>query len=127
MCICHVNMDWSALRRACATLTYLLVVVFCATGCGMRGSRDRRPEDYFSDSRAVALIRAIDHGNLQEIDRLLSEGVDVNTAGKNMTFLYWAMTSRQKAAFAHLLERGANPNQRVSRFNSIMEIAAKCH
>lgn len=113
------------MRRA--TLAIAVACLACISGCG-RPLPERlnivdfttprgqiwEPRDLFADPQVISLAVAVKNGDLHEIDRLLSAGVDVNAKGKDdITPLGWAMMIRNKAAFRHLLERGANPNQRV--------------
>jgi len=84
------------------------------TKCGWKAG------EYFSDPQVIALCSAIEAGNLEEIDRLVATGADVNVRGKgNMTPLLWAFPDNQLARFTRLLEHGADPNVIVeSDFNS---------
>ncbi len=94
-------------------------------------------EDFFTDPQLVALCRAIEAEDLDEIDRLVAAGVDVDAIGKgNMTPLLWAFPDNKPDRFARLLQYGADPNVMVSsNFNtgpagiqpgdSVTHIAAK--
>jgi len=79
-----------------------------------------KAKDYFNDPKVIALCKAIDRNNLKKIDRLVTEGVDVNTKGKdNMTPLLWAFGRNRLEPFKKLLEHGADPNVKVtSNFNT---------
>jgi ankyrin repeat protein len=80
-------------------------------------------ETMFPDPRVRALARAAGNGRLDEVDRLLSEGVDVNARGtKGVTPLVWAM--HDISGFTGLLERGADPNVRFGDAGSVMHWAA---
>ncbi len=91
-----------------------------APGCGRLFSPSRaaavaprvrwNAEDYFSDTRAVAVCKAIDAQDAAEIDRLVKSGADVNVKGRgNMTPLLWAFPRGEKV-FKKMLELGADPN-----------------
>lgn len=100
------------------------MVAFVAV-CGLAGCSAINPtwhtrygwkaEDYFTDSKVIALCRAIEADDLKEIDRLVADGADVNAIGNgNMTPLLWAFPDDKITRFQRLLERGANPNVVVS-------------
>ena len=77
-------------------------------------------ETMFPDPQVRALARAARAGNVRKIDKLVTEGVDVNAKGKNdAPPLYWAMGfkggnawpwSGSVRGFERLLELGADPN-----------------
>ena len=78
-----------------------------------------QPTDLFQDPQVVALAVAIKKGDLKKIDELLDSGVDVNAQGKDdITPLGWALMIKNKAAFRRLLERGADPNQKILKFGT---------
>jgi hypothetical protein len=70
-----------------------------------------KADDYFDDSKVIALCRAIEANDIAEIDRLVAAGADVKAKGKgNMTPLLWAYPDNKLDRFKRLLEHGANPN-----------------
>lgn len=74
----------------------------------------------------IALATAAENGDVKEIDRLIDSGVDVNAVGKDgMTVLHWAMRAKNKAGFTRLLQRGADPNERLVEGASVMCAAAE--
>lgn len=79
-----------------------------------------KAEEYFSDPQVIALCRAIEAEDLEEIDRLGAAGADVNAKGKgNMTPLLWAFPDNKPERFIRLLQHGADPNVIVtSQFNT---------
>ncbi|WP_131282636.1 ankyrin repeat domain-containing protein [Blastopirellula marina] len=81
---------------------------------------DWKAEEYFDDPQAIALCEAIAANDLQEIDRLVAAGANVNALGKGkMTPLLWALPDNHPERFGKLLELGANPNVIVeSDFNT---------
>lgn len=79
----------------------------------------------FSDAQVVALATAAQNGNVEEIDRLVSCGVDVNTVGREgITPLYWAFLAQNKEGFSRLLEHSATPNIQTENGDSVMNLAA---
>jgi len=70
-----------------------------------------KAEDYFADPKAIALCHAIEANDLDEMDRLIAAGADVNAEGKDgMTLLLWAFPDNKLDRFKKLLEHGADPN-----------------
>lgn len=68
-------------------------------------------EQYFDDPQVIALCEAIEANDLEEMDRLIEAGADVNANGKgNMTPLLWAYPDNKLPRFRKLLEHGADPN-----------------
>ncbi len=72
-------------------------------------------EDYFDDAQVIALCRAIEANNVQEMERLIKNGANVNALGKgNMTPLMWAYPDNKLERFQTLLKHGANPNVKIT-------------
>jgi hypothetical protein len=70
-----------------------------------------RAKKYFLDEQLADLAAAAASGQTAKVQKLLSQGVDVNTRGEGgMTVLCWALLRGNKAGFLFLLEHGANPN-----------------
>ncbi|MBX7167367.1 MAG: hypothetical protein K1X74_13635 [Pirellulales bacterium] len=70
-----------------------------------------RAEEYFRDPQVVALCRAIERRDLEEMSRLVAAGAEVNARGQGgMTPLLWAYPDNQLPRFERLLELGADPN-----------------
>jgi len=66
--------------------------------------------NFFNDPKVVTLCNAIEKQDLNEIDRLIDEGADINARGKdNMTPLLWAFPTNE-IVFGHVLKKGADPN-----------------
>ncbi len=74
-------------------------------------------KNYFTDKKVAALCNAAKKGDTKKIDKLLAEGVDINTVGKTgLNPLYWLLvmnkeSKKKRIGFKHLLIRGANPLQ----------------
>jgi len=68
-------------------------------------------EQYFDDPQAIKLCRAIEKNDVEEMNRLIAAGADVNATGKEgMTLLLWAFPDRKLERFECLLKHGADPN-----------------
>lgn len=100
-----------------------------ALGCGERsGGRNMvlDPGEAFSDPQVVALALAAQNGDVEEIDRLVTVGVDVNTIGRQgVSPLYWALLAQNKRGFKRLLEHGASPNIQTDDGDSVMHLGAE--
>ncbi len=74
-------------------------------------------KNYFTDKKVVALCNAAKKGDTKKIDKLLTEGVDINAVGKTgLNPLYWLLvmnkeSKKKRIGFKYLLEKGANPLQ----------------
>lgn len=78
-------------------------------------------EVMFPDSRARALALAAAAGRLDEVDRLIADGVAVNSRGvRNTTVLLWTVRDRNVAGFERLLQHGADPNLLFDDRTSVM-------
>ena len=76
---------------------------------------DPLPALYFADKQVQQLCRAINFGNLDEMRRLIKQGVDVNTQGDGgITPLIWAFARNNPEAFRLLLENKADPDLRLT-------------
>jgi hypothetical protein len=107
-----------------------MVVLVLAVGCGQAGlgnkswhqKFDWKAEKYFDDPQVITLCNAIEANDLEEMERLIQAGADVNAKGKgNMTPLVWAFPDNKPERLEKLLEYGADPNVVVtSDFNTKM-------
>ncbi|EMI45393.1 Ankyrin repeat-like protein, partial [Rhodopirellula sp. SWK7] len=76
---------------------------------------DWKAEDFFNDSAVIELCKAIEANDLAKMKRLIAEGVDVNAIGEGgVTPLLWAFVDNQPERFVLLLEKGADPNVRLT-------------
>ena len=72
-------------------------------------------EFFFNDPQVIALCKAIEKEDLNEIDRLIAAGADVNVKGKgNWTPLLWAFPNNNLEVFTKILEAGADPNVQLT-------------
>ncbi len=80
-------------------------------------------KNYFTDKKVVALCNAAKKGDTKKIDKLLAEGVDINTVGKTgLNPLYWLLvmnkeSKKKRIGFKYLLKKGANPLQVHTKSN----------
>lgn len=113
-----------AMKRLAVLALALLIIAGCGRLVGMRGTYHQRcgwkAEDYFTDPKVIALCKAIEANDLAEMERLVTEGADVNAQGKGkMTPLLWAFPDNHLPRFKWLLEHGADPNVKIeSEFNT---------
>lgn len=123
----NVMSNWQFLPTAFTAIILLTGPI----GCGQSIDRsswhekfDWRAEKYFKDPMVIALCKAIEADDLDEVDRLVADGADVKALGKdNMTPLLWAFPINKPEVFKRLLEHGADPNVIFqSDFNTRMTI-----
>lgn len=111
-----------------ATLEALLVASLSTTGCAFGSDQPSnasgRISEIFFEPNALALAKAAEHGDAKTMERLLKQGVNMDSSGKlGITPAWWAIRNRNKEGFAWLLDHGANPNPNVESI-TIMEMAA---
>lgn len=83
-------------------------------------------EDLFPDPSARALAKAAGNGNINEINKLVNEGVAVDIEGaKRATPLFYAIRSDNIEGFRKLLELGANPNAVYEAEVALMHLAVQ--
>ncbi|MCL6270748.1 ankyrin repeat domain-containing protein [Sansalvadorimonas sp. 2012CJ34-2] len=69
------------------------------------------PSEIFKEKKVRQLCIAGANGDVKQVKKLISNGVDVNARGYRGLFpLYCAAKSKEKQTFKLLLESGANPN-----------------
>ncbi len=106
-----------------ATILLILLAACAPEGVKVRGHDAR---DFFEDEKVVELCAAVANGDLLMIDRLVEEGTNVNTVGKDgMTPLMWAFLAENKAAFQRLLELDADPHVLVWEDESVMSFVTE--
>jgi ankyrin repeat protein len=101
------------------TVLGIIFMLFCLSGvsCGSSAYQkfDWKAEDFFDDPKVIALCKAIEAKDIKTIDRLVADGVNVNTKGKgNMTPLLWAFPDNKPKVFKRILEHGADPNVEIT-------------
>ncbi|QDU58317.1 ankyrin repeat domain-containing protein [Aeoliella mucimassa] len=102
---------------------WIVALLVLVAGCGnstWHQKFDWNAEDYFDDPQVIALCKAIEANDLEEMEQLIQAGADVTATGKdNMTPLLWAFPDNKLERFKKLLEHGADPNVIVrSDFNT---------
>jgi hypothetical protein len=81
-------------------------------------------ETMFPSEKLRTLANAAGKGQISTVDKLLRQGVDINSKGtENATVLFWSM--RNETGFNHLLEMGADPNVVFGDGGSVMHWAAR--
>lgn len=81
-------------------------------------------ETLFVDQQLRQLAVAAGKGRISTVDKLIEQGVDVNSQGTGRaTALFWSM--RSEKGFNHLLAKGANPNVVFSDGGSVMHWLAR--
>ncbi len=104
------------LKLAVVVATFLVLPFGCADAADaaepfFHKKYGWQAEKFFDDPQVVALCKAIEANDLEEIDRLVAAGADANALGKgNMTPLLWAFPENHPERFKRILEHGADPN-----------------
>lgn len=110
----------------CNYLWLLCVALLTFTGCEQLSPEDSSAEELFRNKKVLALVKAAESGDIKTIDRLVQEGVDVNSRGKSgATPLLRALVSRNKEGFKALLKHGADPDLQDYRGDTITHYAAE--
>jgi len=108
--------------------------LFLVSGCAMAAKpiapwdsfRINNAYAIFVDKKAAELAVAGAKGDTLGIDRLLAQGVNINTVGEfGETPLFWALYAHNKAGFQKLLENGADPNARDENGDGVIHLAAE--
>ena len=74
-----------------------------------------KAENFFEDPKVIELCQAIEANDLEQMQKLIDDGVDVNARGEdNMTPLMWSYSDYKFQRFQLLLKAGADPNVYVS-------------
>lgn len=100
-------------------LAWLLVFALCYGSLSALARDD--VSEIFPDIKVAELAQAAAQGNVKDIDRLIAEGVDINTQGKEgVTPLVFALAQKNLKGFTRLLHHGADPNLIYNGRDSIM-------
>lgn len=83
------------------------------------------PSEIFSNPKLRQLAEVAQRGEVDEIKKLIAEGVNVNGRGKyGITPLYSAAQAGNKAGYKALLDHGADPNVIWTTGDTLMNITA---
>lgn len=107
--------------------TQLLAVVFLLlTGCNDGyGENKMRVEDFFNDPQILLLIKAAEKTDAFKLQKIVNDGADPNTFGKEgMTPLIWMLGQQNKKGMKALLAVGANPDLAAPNNEGPMYLAA---
>lgn len=111
-----VRLLMQSARQICGVGVLILLCAGCGVVSSLLGITTHqrsgwKAEGFFTDPKVIALCKAIEANDLDEMDRLVRAGADVNAQGKHkMTPLLWAFPDNHLPRFKWLLEHGANPN-----------------
>ena len=82
-------------------------------------------KDFYTDPRMLALIKAAESNNMNNLKLLVNNGINPNNFGnEGMTPLLWVLGHQNKKALKALLSVGADPNLQFSGKESPMSMAA---
>lgn len=102
---------------ACKMIVALLVwfpLIACSGSSderALRALKKMQASDFFENSAQQLLAKAIEKGDLVQLNKALERGADVNAVGRDgMTPLFWAISKQNIDGFRFLLEHGADPN-----------------
>jgi ankyrin repeat protein len=85
---------------------FATMMVFAGSAC--YGDEEAK---FFFNPEQRAFADAVAAGNEGQLEKLTSNGADVNSKGKaGMTYVYWAIWKRSKRGLTYLLAHGADPN-----------------
>lgn len=94
-------------------------------GCGVTKLDGMTPGQAFDNPQVAALVEAAVQGDINEIDRLVAKGTEVNSVAANgLTPLIWVLSTHRMDGAKRLIELGANPNYIASNGFSAMSLAA---
>jgi len=115
-------------------LTWQLLPIVCSliSGCDKGGGTVRHgnlgynaTDIFAAGTQALALAKAAGRGDVKEINRLVSDGVNVNGVGNHDITPFWlAIWIENPEGFEALLNKGANPNAQRADGYPIMYLAA---
>ena len=89
---------------------FLVLILGCLKEKSWYETYNWKAEDYFDDPKVVALCQAMEKEDMETLDKLIADGVDVNTKGKKgMQPILWAYPAGEKV-FEKILEAGGDPN-----------------
>jgi len=106
-------MNAIAIRVAVALLVYLTLDSYSALAGDQASKELKRMQasEFFDAPAQRSLAEAIAHGDLNQAQKAIDAGAEVNAIGRDgMTPLFWALAQQNIEGFRFLLEHGANPN-----------------
>ena len=99
------------------TFTLIQICIFTLminTGACQVPKRSKSASEIFSDVKVAALADAAASGKVDEIDRLIKNGVTIDGLSKHgMTPLLFALSKKNLRGAEALLKAGANPNHAI--------------
>lgn len=106
-------------------ITLLFCVLTLSAGCEQRHA-GLTLHEAFPDSAVRQLAKAAASGKTNEIDRLIGQGVSLNSRGNyRLTPLWWSLICENFPGFSHLLSKGADPNlQFDGNYDNVLYVAA---
>lgn len=85
-----------------------------------------KESDFYNDKNEIAFAKAVAVSNRAMMDKLLEEGVDINSLGNDsISFLAWAFIKFQRNSFKYLLENGASVDLMLKGGNTILIFSEK--
>ncbi|MBX9652335.1 hypothetical protein K2Y11_01820 [bacterium] len=110
------------MQHVCSHYIIYLIAVVLLNGCAdilsptIQSKIGWKAEQFFDDPKVVELCHAIERNDIKEVEKLIKDGVNINTAGRgNMTPLFWAYPGDHLQIFKLLLAHGADPNVIISK------------
>jgi uncharacterized protein len=121
----------SCAHRSRATLVLMnsirVALVLCLCSISVASAKESDARDFFEGPVRIAPAGAAARGQTDALDKLLSEGADVNLQGRQgMTATHWALVHLSKPGVGWLLHHHSNPNVTFERDGtSAVSMAAK--
>lgn len=114
------------LSRSSGTNLFVgLVMLMAIASCTDQEIAGMSPEEAFQDPLVVSLVKAAGRGDLEEIERSVEAGANVNAIGqKGISPLLWAMYLHEKDSMRKLLKLGADPNHEMDTGHTAVWLAA---
>jgi uncharacterized protein len=105
-------------------LSLWLAIGFAVVVAEEPGHRKYSAKDFFADPEVAELAEAARDGDGKRVDALISQGVNVNSKGKDgWTVLMYSLSGSNLKGSQRLLEQGADPNEQTDNGESAMSLA----